>query len=307
MCHALSRDEGSTVSNHFSAEAFRRDGFGPSPAFSCLIAEDAGGPIGYAMHCDDYDTDRMCRSLYLADLYVEKAARRRGIGRALMAATAKEGQEQGAQLMTWGALRDNDAARRFYATVGQELPELIGCFIDEAGLPRLAREKDDKSGITTRLAEIGDCAPLTKWLRALLADIGEPPPPPDSEARFRADGFGPRSAFAALIAERAGEPVGYAIHWPTYDTETAARGLWLSDLYVVPAARRAKAGRILMAEVARRAVAQNAKFINLLVLERNQRARAFYRAIGQEWRDGYAWICGDDDFKRLSAGAPPIG
>jgi ribosomal protein S18 acetylase RimI-like enzyme len=307
MCHALSRDEGSDAPNHFSADDFRRDGFGADPAFSCLIAEDGGRSIGYAMHCSDYDTDRLCRSVYLADLYVEKAARRRGIGRALMAAAAKEGRRKGARCMMWGVLRDNRLARRFYAGIGRECPDLIEGYIGVPELTGLARDHGRPKDLAVRRALPGDAGLLAGWLRALLDDIGEPPPPPDAEARLRDDGFGADPAFTAVIAERAGVALGYALYWPTHDTESAARGLWLSDLYVAPGARRDGVGRILMAALARAAIDSGARFIVWLVLERNAKARAFYRTIGREWHDGFPCVCAGAAFERLAAQAPPIG
>src|SRR5262245_30168123 len=114
MCAALSREEAMGNTSRFTAEAFQRDGFGPRPAFACLLAEASGQTVGYALYHDDYDTDRLCRSVYLADLYVETAARRQGVGRALMAAVAHGGQQRGAQVMMWSVLRDNLGARSVY-------------------------------------------------------------------------------------------------------------------------------------------------------------------------------------------------
>jgi GNAT superfamily N-acetyltransferase len=258
------------------------------------------------MHCPDYDTDRLCRSVYLSDLYVEKAARKRGIGRTLMAAVAQEGRSRGAQLMMWGVLRHNDMARNFYRTIGREQPELIGTYIAEPELSQLAVWDGAAPDINVRSAVAGDSALLAAWLHALLADIDEPPPPEDAESRIRVDGFGRDPAFTVLIAERAGTPVGYTLYWPTYDTESAGRGFWLSDLYVAPDARRSNVGRILMAALARQAVALDAGFINWLVLERNHRARAFYRTVGREWHDGYTCLCDGENFTGLADGAPAI-
>lgn len=306
MCLALSRDEGGDAPNHFSADVYLRDGVGPARAFSCLIAEVGCKAVGYALQCSDYDTDHLCRSIYLADLYVEKAARSQGIGRALMAAAAQDGRAKGAQLMTWGVLRGNALARRFYARIGHEHPELIESHIGEPDLSRLAAEHRAAPGITVRPAVAADSALLASWLRALLAEIGEPRPPMDSQSRIRRDGFGQEPAFTSLIAERAGAPLGYALFWSTYDTETAGRGVWLSDLYVAPEARHDGVGRILMAAVAQQAVADNAKFIIWLVLERNHKARAFYRKFGQEWHDGFVCVSDGADFIRLADEAPPI-
>jgi hypothetical protein len=61
-----------------------------------------------------------------------------------------------------------------------------------------------------------------------------------------------------------------------------------------------------MAALARRAVAGDASFINFLVLERNQRARAFYRTIAREWHEGYTCLCDGERFDALADEAPAI-
>jgi ribosomal protein S18 acetylase RimI-like enzyme len=302
MCAGLSAAEGLGIASRFTAEAFRRDGFGPDPAFSCLIAEAPGDAIGYALSCRDYDTDRLCRSVYLADLYVETAARGRGIGRALMAAVARDGRAQGARLMMWGVLKSNQAARRFYAALGEEIGDQIetGAVADQ--FRNLVADGRRSDGVSLRTAEPDDAPLLARFLDAMLIDIGLPRHP-GAAARFRADGFGGDPAFTAIIAERARAPVGYSIFWPTYDTESASRGGWLSDLYVVPEARGHGVARQLLSEVARRTAARGGRYLIWLVHASNHRARAFYRRYAEEWHDGLACVCADDRFEALADSA----
>lgn len=54
LCAQLSKDEGSPRTSRFSAQVFRRDGFGPKPKFRCIGAEISGKPVGYVLHCPDY-------------------------------------------------------------------------------------------------------------------------------------------------------------------------------------------------------------------------------------------------------------
>lgn len=54
-----------------------------------------------------------------------------------------------------------------------------------------------------------------------------------------------------LVAELAGEPVGYALHSVAYETAFAAKGRYLSDLYVASDARGRGIARALMARLAR--------------------------------------------------------
>ena len=81
-----------------------------------------------------------------------------------------------------------------------------------------------------------------------------------------------RRAFARCSPKQDGRPVGYALFYPSYDTEHAARGLYLQDLYVVPEARRQGIGRALMAAVARACQADGGCYLFWNALERNARA-----------------------------------
>jgi GNAT superfamily N-acetyltransferase len=141
MCARLSVDEGSREPTLFTSEDFRRHGFGPAPLFRCLIAELSGLPAGYVLYCREYDTDHLCRCIYMADLYVEKAARRRGIGHDLMAAAADDGRQWEAPLMIWTVLRHNAGARAFYRQVGHEQSDLVECIAEQAQFRALGKGK----------------------------------------------------------------------------------------------------------------------------------------------------------------------
>ncbi|HLB79526.1 MAG TPA: GNAT family N-acetyltransferase [Dongiaceae bacterium] len=294
---ALSRDEGGPPSR-FTAAAFRRDGFGAEPAFRCLLAERDGAVVGYALYYPDYDTDRLVRSVYLADLYVENTARRRGVGGALMAAVARAGRGHGAEAMHWSVMRSNARARRFYRRYGRELDEILICWTEADRLRALAASPK-APGVRIRAARPTDAPLLAEMLRALVADLGEPPPT-EIRQRLSADGFGDEPAFACLIAERDSEAVGYALAWDAYDTDSCARGTFLSDLYVAPRARRAGLGRTLMAAAAGRALTRGGDFMVWEVLMRNAPARAFYRPIADELDDVIACISGGAGFAALA-------
>jgi len=302
MCAALSAEEGACRVSGFTAEIFRRDGFGPRPAFACLIAERDGRALGYALYHDDYDTDRLCRSVYLADLYVETAARGQGIGRALAAAVAQAGSRHDAQVMMWSVLRTNLVARRFYAGIGEEIDDQIATRAAGSQFESLVASAGPVDGVTVRSAVAADCPLLARFLGNMLAELGLDEAL-EATARFSADGFGTHPAFTAVIAEHEGVPAGYALFWPTYDTEWATRGGWLSDLYMLPQARRHGVARRLMAEVAARTAAQGGRYLTWLVHTDNTRARAFYRTLATEWPDGIPCICAGSKFRDLTDSA----
>ena len=100
---------------------------------------------------------------------------------------------------------------------------------------------------------------------------------PALQARHvRVEGFGPGARFRTLIAEQDGRPVGYALFYPAYDTDHAARGLYLQDLYVVAEARRQGAGRALMAAVARACQDDGGCYVFWNALPNNRAGLAFY-------------------------------
>lgn len=138
MARALSLSDGGKPSR-FSADAFVRDGFGETPAFDAMIAEIDGTGCGYAVYYWGYDTDSATRGVYLADLFVDEAHRRRGVGRALVARTATLVREQGARWMFWSVLKRNKGARRFYRNIAPELKDVIVCAAFGTGFDRLAQ------------------------------------------------------------------------------------------------------------------------------------------------------------------------
>lgn len=103
---------------HFTETAIARDGFGPDPAFETLIAERDGRAEGYALLYAAYETAHAQRGLYLCDLYVDPRARRRGVGRALVAAVARIASDRGLTFVWWAAKAWNAEAQRFYRALG---------------------------------------------------------------------------------------------------------------------------------------------------------------------------------------------
>ena len=130
-----------------------------------------------------------------------------------------------------------------------------------------------------RAALPADAETIAAFAHALSLEEGCPAPALQAR-HVRAEGFGASPRFRALIAERDGQPVGYALFFPAYATEHAERGLYLQDLYVVPEARRQGAGRALVAAVARACMADGGCYLFWNTRPRNRAALAFYRALG---------------------------
>jgi GNAT superfamily N-acetyltransferase len=121
--------------------------------------------------------------------------------------------------------------------------------------------------------------------------------------RVRAHGFGERARFRVLLAEDAGQALGYALFYPSYDTEHAASGMYLQDLFVVPEARARGVGRALMAAVARACQTDGGCYLFWNAHEGNHAARAFYRRIGGREEPVVTISLQPDALRRLAAEA----
>jgi ribosomal protein S18 acetylase RimI-like enzyme len=112
------RDLGDAGEQNFGIEAFLRDGFGPDPAFSGILAEAGGAPCGYLLYHFGYDVDQAARIMFVIDLWVDPPARRHGIGRALMREAAARCRAGGGREIIWSVFAPNRLAIDFYRRLG---------------------------------------------------------------------------------------------------------------------------------------------------------------------------------------------
>jgi GNAT superfamily N-acetyltransferase len=101
-------------------EALRESLFGTRPWAECLIAEQDGQGVGFALYFHNYSTFLAKPGLYLEDLYVRPAARKLGIGKALLARLAALALERGCGRFEWSVLDWNQSAIRFYESLGAQ-------------------------------------------------------------------------------------------------------------------------------------------------------------------------------------------
>ena len=92
--------------------------FGEHPVIEALVALVDGDAQGFALYFHNYSTFLARRGLYLEDLYVRPAFRRRGIGRALLLSLARTAQARGCGRFEWSVLDWNAPAIAFYERLG---------------------------------------------------------------------------------------------------------------------------------------------------------------------------------------------
>ena len=92
--------------------------------------------------------------------------------------------------------------------------------------------------------------------------------------------FGARPAAEAVMAERGGRAVGFALYFTTFSTFLSKPGLYLEDLFVEPAHRGAGIGKALLVHLAALAVERGCGRFEWRVLDWNEPSIRFYESIG---------------------------
>jgi GNAT superfamily N-acetyltransferase len=100
--------------------------------------------------------------------------------------------------------------------------------------------------------------------------------------------FGPKPVVEAVVAEVAGQVVGFALFFTNFSTFLGKPGLYLEDLYVQPAHRGTGLGKALLQHLGALAVARDYGRFEWSVLDWNINAIQLYEKMGatvmQDWR-----------------------
>ncbi len=103
-----------------SLEQLEEDGFGESPLYWIILAENENGLLGMSFYFIRYSTWKG-KSLYLEDLVVKEEFRGHQIGEALFNETIKTAKAMNAVAMNWQVLDWNKPAINFYKKFDAEL------------------------------------------------------------------------------------------------------------------------------------------------------------------------------------------
>ena len=139
-----------------------------------------------------------------------------------------------------------------------------------------------------RSAELRDVTVIVELIRALaefeqLTHLLQVTP-----EKLRPHLVGEKPAAEAMVAERAGQVVAFALFFTNFSTFLAQPGLYLEDLFVRPEARGQGIGEALLTRLARLAVDRGHGRFEWSVLDWNANAIRFYERMGAtvmpDWR-----------------------
>jgi GNAT superfamily N-acetyltransferase len=97
--------------------------------------------------------------------------------------------------------------------------------------------------------------------------------------------FGPRPYAEVLIGEIDGAPQGFALFFHNFSTFEGKPGVYLEDLFVRPEARGAGLGKALLKKLAAIAGERDCARLEWSVLDWNEPAIQFYKALGAKPMD----------------------
>jgi GNAT superfamily N-acetyltransferase len=147
---------------------------------------------------------------------------------------------------------------------------------------------DARSPATLRAAEARDLVAIVGLIRELaefekLAHLVEV-----TAQSLHPHLFGTRPVAEAVVAEREGKVIGFALFFTNFSTFLGKPGLYLEDLYVQPAERSRGVGQALLTHLAELANARGYGRFEWSVLDWNVNAIRFYERMGAtllpEWR-----------------------
>jgi GNAT superfamily N-acetyltransferase len=144
------------------------------------------------------------------------------------------------------------------------------------------------SDLVIRPAQVADVPVLFRLIQALAEYEKLSHAVTGSADALKEHLFGSRPYAEAIVAEYAGEAVGFALFFSNYSTFLTQPGIYLEDLFVLPECRGKGIGKAILSHLARLAVERGCGRLEWSVLDWNEPAIAFYRRIGAavlpDWR-----------------------
>src|SRR5213080_2946934 len=144
-----------------------------------------------------------------------------------------------------------------------------------------------KDNFAVRAATVDDVPVILDLIRALAAYERAPNEVTATEEQLVEVLFGEKPVAEVLLAFENQTAVGFAVFFYNFSTWLGRPGLYLEDLFVKPENRGKGYGRALLIELAKIARERDCGRMEWAVLDWNEPAIKFYRAVGakpmEEW------------------------
>jgi GNAT superfamily N-acetyltransferase len=144
-----------------------------------------------------------------------------------------------------------------------------------------------RSDFEIRPARVEDVPVILELIRELATYERAPDEVTATEEQLVDVLFGKRPAAEVLLAFEGKSPVGFAVFFYNFSTWLGRPGLYLEDLFVKPEKRGKGYGRALLVDLAKIARDRGCGRMEWAVLDWNEPAIKFYRALGAKPMD--AW------------------
>ena len=161
-----------------------------------------------------------------------------------------------------------------------------------------------------RTARLADVPTILQLIRDLATYERAPNEVTATEEQLVDVLFGEKPAAEVLLAFENETPVGFAVFFHNFSTWLGRPGLYLEDLFVKPEKRGKGYGRALLVDLAKIAYERGCGRMEWAVLDWNNPAIKFYRALGakpmDEWtvfrltRDGIAELAKSESIAKES-------
>jgi len=157
--------------------------------------------------------------------------------------------------------------------------------------------------LSVRAATPDDAATILRFIRGLAEYEREPDAVKATAGELRAQMASAAPPFECLIAEDGTDPIGFALFFRSYSTWLGQPLLFLEDFFVEEKYRGRGAGVELIKRLAQIARERGYTRLEWRVLDWNEPAHHFYRAIGAFPIDDWTvWRVEGDALERLSRG-----
>jgi GNAT superfamily N-acetyltransferase len=155
-----------------------------------------------------------------------------------------------------------------------------------------------------RPARVDDVPIILQLIRDLAAYERAPEDVVATEEQLVDVLFGERPVAEVLLAYEKESPIGFAVYFFNFSTWLGRAGLYLEDLFVKPDKRGKGYGRALLVELAKIARDRGCGRMEWAVLDWNEPAIKFYRALGaQPMHEWTVFRLTRDEIAELAGGA----